>query len=116
MIQAGIAEVSPTTKKGRGLDYPCGKPPMVRLPVKGGSGWRLGTHTSQRQLGQHAVLPLPRSAEDEGEEGEGQDDDDHEAAAIGSAAIDAALPLIPELALGLLAHCLSDAKRAAMSA
>ena len=40
------------------------------------------------------------SAEDEGEEGEGQDDDDDEAAAIGPAAIDAALPLIPELALG----------------
>jgi hypothetical protein len=26
------------------------------------------------------------------------------------------LPLIPELALGLQAHCLSNAKRAAMSA
>jgi hypothetical protein len=88
---------------------------MVRLPVKGGSGWRLGTHTSQRQLGQHAVLPLPRSAEDECEEGEGQDDDDHEAAAIRSATVDAALPLIPELPVVVRSHDLSSAKRAAMS-
>ena len=63
------------------------------------------------------LAPGPtRSTQDEREEGEGQDYDDHEAAAIGPAAIDAALPLIPELALGLLAHCLSNAKRAAMSA
>ena len=65
-----------------------------------------------RMLGQHAVLTLPGdsgcdviaslpwSAEDEGEEGEGQDDDDHEAAAIGPAAIDPALPLIPEFPFG----------------
>ena len=63
-----------------------------------------------------AIASLPSSAQDEGEEGEDQDDDDDEAAAIGPAAIDPALPLIPELALGLLAHCLSNAKRAAMSA
>ena len=63
-----------------------------------------------------AIASLPWLAEDEGEEGEDQDDYDDEAAAIGPAAIDPALPLIPELALGLLAHCLSNAKRAAMSA
>ena len=45
------------------------------------------------------VIPT-LSAEDEGEECEGQDDDDDEATAIGSAAIDAALPLIPELSVG----------------
>ncbi len=44
----------------------------------------------------HAVLPLPWSAEHEGEEGECQDDDDHEEAAVGAAAIDAALPFFPE--------------------
>ncbi len=38
----------------------------------------------------------PYSAEDEGEESEYQDDDDHEAAAVGPAAIDAALPFVPE--------------------
>jgi hypothetical protein len=38
----------------------------------------------------------PYSAEDEGEEGEYQDDDDYEAAAVRAAAVDAALPLIPE--------------------
>ena len=38
----------------------------------------------------------PYSAEHEGEEGEGQDDDDHEAAAVRAAAVDAALPLVPE--------------------
>jgi hypothetical protein len=66
----------------------------------------------QRQLGQHAVLPLPRysgcdviaslpeSAEDEGEESEGQDDDDYEAAAVWAAAVDAALPLVPEFPFG----------------
>ena len=48
-----------------------------------------------------AIASLPWSAEDEGEEGEGQDHDDDEAAAIGPAAIDAALPLIPELALAV---------------
>ena len=39
---------------------------------------------------------LPCSAEDEGEEGEGQDDDDHKAAAVWAAAVDAALPFVPE--------------------
>ena len=38
----------------------------------------------------------PYSAEDEGEEGEGQDDHDHEAATVRAAAVDAALPLVPE--------------------
>ncbi len=42
------------------------------------------------------VRPDPCSAEDEGEEGEGQDDDDHEAAAVWTAAIDTALPFVPE--------------------
>ena len=42
------------------------------------------------------MLPLPWSAEDEGEEGEGQDDDDHETAAVWAAAVHAALPLILE--------------------
>ena len=80
------------------------------------SGQRLAVSYWRRKLGQHAVLPLPVSAEDEGEESEGQDDDDHEAAAVRAAAVDASLTLIPELALGLQAHCLSNAKRAAMSA
>jgi hypothetical protein len=44
------------------------------------------------------VIPT-LSAEDEAEEGEDHDDDDHEAATIGPAAIDAALPFIPELAV-----------------
>ena len=55
-----------------------------------------------RALCQHAVLTLPSSAEDEGEEGEDQDDDDDEAAAIGPATIDAALPLLAEG--GFLVH------------
>ncbi len=42
------------------------------------------------------IVSLPGSAEDEGEESEDQDDDDHEAATVGAAAVDAALPLIPE--------------------
>ena len=50
--------------------------------------------------GRVADASLPESAEDEGEEGEGQDDDDDEAAAIGPAAIDTALPLVPEFPFG----------------
>ena len=38
----------------------------------------------------------PYSAEDEGKESEDQDDDDHEAAEVRAAAVDAALPLVPE--------------------
>ena len=79
---------------------------------RGGSGKRLAVGNTERHLGQHVVLSLPRdsgcdaiaslprSAEDEGEEGEDQDYDDHEATAIGPAAIDAALPLIPEFPFG----------------
>ena len=51
-----------------------------------------------------AVSTLPCSADDEGEEGEDQDDDDDEAAAVRSAAIDAALPLVSEFPVG--AHLL----------
>ena len=43
------------------------------------------------------IVSLPRSTEDEGKEGDDEDDDDDEAAAVGAAAIDSALPLIPEL-------------------
>jgi len=46
--------------------------------------------------GRVADASLPRSAEDEGEESEGHDDDDHEAAAAWTAAVDAALPFVPE--------------------
>ena len=49
-----------------------------------------------------AIASLPGSAEHEGEEGEDQDDDDDEAAAIGPATIDAALPLLAEG--GFLVH------------
>ena len=49
------------------------------------------------RLCRDAVPTLPGvSANDEGEEGEDEDDDDDEAAAVWSAAVDAALPLIPE--------------------
>ena len=53
--------------------------------------------TLPRDSGCDVIASLPGSAEDEGEEGEDQDDDDDEATAVWSAAIDAALPLIPEL-------------------
>ena len=49
-----------------------------------------------------AIASLPSSAQDEGEEGEDQDDDDDEAAAIGPATIDAALPLLAKG--GFLVH------------
>jgi hypothetical protein len=49
-----------------------------------------------REGGRFVGASLPGSAEDEGKESEGQDDDNHEAAAVRSAAVDAALPLIPE--------------------
>lgn len=39
---------------------------------------------------------LPRLADDEGEEGDDEDDDDDEAATVRAAAVDSALPLIPE--------------------
>ena len=55
-----------------------------------------------KRHGRVADASLPRSAEDEGEEGEGQDDDDDEAAAIGPATIDAALPLLAKG--GFLVH------------
>jgi hypothetical protein len=42
-------------------------------------------------------MPDPWSAEYEAKESEDQDDDDHEAAAVGTAAVDAALPFVPEL-------------------
>jgi hypothetical protein len=51
-----------------------------------------------------AVPTLPCSADDEGEEGEDEDDDDDEAAAVGAAAIDAALPFVPEFPVS--GHCL----------
>lgn len=47
-----------------------------------------------------ADASLPVSAENEPEEGQDQDDDDDQAAAVGSAAIDPPLPLIPEFAFG----------------
>jgi hypothetical protein len=46
--------------------------------------------------GRVADASLPWSAEDEGKESEDQDDDDNEAAAARPAAIDAALPIVPE--------------------
>jgi hypothetical protein len=46
-----------------------------------------------RPFGHRELAPGPtRSTQDEREEGEGQEYDDHEAAAIGPAAIDPALP------------------------
>ena len=47
---------------------------------------------------------LPRLADDEGEEGDDEDDDDDEAATVRAAAVDSALPLIPEFPVG--AHLL----------
>jgi hypothetical protein len=49
-----------------------------------------------RCSGCDVIASLPGSAQDKGKESEGQDDDDHEAAAVGPATVDAALPLIPE--------------------
>ncbi len=55
-----------------------------------------GRSSLPRYSGCDVIVSLPGSAEDEGEESEDQDDDDHEAATVGAAAVDAALPLIPE--------------------
>ena len=60
--------------------------------------------TLPRYSGCDVIASLPRSAEDEAEEGEDQDDDDDEAAAVRPAAVDTALPLIVEFAVG--AHLL----------
>ena len=56
------------------------------------------------RLCRYAVPSLPRSADNEGEEGDDEDDDDDEAAAVGPAAIDPALPLVSEFPVG--AHLL----------
>ncbi len=68
---------------------------------------------SVQPAGRYGLTPY--SAEHECKESEYYDDDDHEAAAVRPAAVDAFLPLIPELALGLQAHDLSNAKRATIS-
>ena len=64
--------------------------PETLLPVS-------GSHLSELKVCRlYRDASLPRSADDEGEEGDDEDDDDDEAAAVRPAAVDSALPLIPE--------------------
>ncbi len=93
------------------------------LPISGVGCWEYREATRSARStdpvtihGRVADASVHGSAEDEGEEGEDQHDDEDQATAAGSATIDPALPLIPELAFALRIHDFNNAKRAAMSA